>query len=88
MRKLIFFCALFSVIILFSCKHVSIANKPTEEVVKDIIRNIAYAKQDTTGLCFALSVSADDKSEKAFTLLGCVPCDSLKNVHVIKVPYP
>ncbi len=87
MRKFILFCALFSVMILFSCKHVSIANKPTEEVVKDIIGNITYAKQDTTGLCFALSVSAD-KTEKVFVLLSCVPCDSLKNVHVIKVPYP
>lgn len=92
-RKKTFFSVLaITILIVFgvmgynSCnQHKSIADKPTEEKVRDILDNTVFAKQMKTGLCWALSESVE-KSDKPFVNIDCIPCDSLKKVHVYKVP--
>ena len=51
--------------------------KPDTDSIKE---NLAFFKEEKTGLCFAAVNSTNTKSLSNTSSISCVPCDSLKKI--------
>ena len=54
-------------------------DKPDTDSIKD---NIAYFKDEQTGLCFAAVNSTNTKSLSNSSSIACVPCDNLIKIGI------
>ena len=68
----------------FTTPRVSESNKADSMVADIIAGNMLYYKSASTGLCYAVSKSATGGSYSDYSHT-CVPCDSLRRVHVYLV---
>lgn len=80
MKKLI---SIAVIVIITSCDaSVSTVDQSQKE---KIANSLTYFKDTTTGLCFAaIGSGAVDRLAEANVSITCVPCDSLKNIHMQK----
>jgi hypothetical protein len=79
MRKIPLFLAIF----IFSCNGPSI-----QKVSNDVARQLktVYFMDTTTNLCFGGIYGKEDRPVRIDAkTFSCVPCDSLKNVHISKI---
>jgi hypothetical protein len=78
MKKIV----LFFVIIVFTACNIS-----TDSAIKKRAAQLSmvYFKDTTTNICFSAINYGDDANTVDFKSLNCVPCDSLKHVHIFKI---
>ena len=86
MRTLKITIAISLISILTSCSGTMYLVQTSPKETKVILSTITYIKDSRTGLCYAISKNINEYSlfGLASYQLTCVPCDSLKNVSVIK----
>lgn len=77
MKKLIVVLSTLSILVMTSCQQTEQSN-PDE-----IKKNLIYFQDSNTNLCFG-AINSITAQGYEVTSVTCVPCDSLKNVSVLK----
>lgn len=77
MKKLIVVLSMLSIVTMTSCQQTKQSN--TDEIKKNLI----YFKDSNTNLCFG-AINSFSAQGYEVTSITCVPCDSLKNISVLK----